>query len=231
MDNQYKYIKYKLKYKNTKKSKKIKHLYIISDSQTKWDIGEIEQYLGNKTPLTNNGKKQAIKTGEYLYEIAQREKFNYDLILSSPNTIKTSEIISKEIKYKDTIQTNNNLIQNDNISDNIGDTVNEIQEYIAEMDRYDMLDIIERNQENELSKDVRHKAETIIKLINKSNKERIIIVSHYHIIDTLNQVILNTNDQITGDLKNGIFCHLTYYQINDKNRWKLICAPNTLHLE
>ena len=47
------------------------------------------------------------------------------------------------------------------------------------------------------------RARKIIKLINKLDEERIIIVSHNGFIDILNQVILNTNDHIKGDLKNG----------------------------
>jgi broad specificity phosphatase PhoE len=162
--------------------------------------------------------------------------------------MQTAELVSKQIKYRGKIQTDNDLIENDGGLLTVGKTTDEMKkepfykEFFDEMNKYYSMDIIEQNQEEEMPKifmskynvesieNRKKRAKKIIKLINKLDEERIILVSHNGFIDILNQVILNTNDHIKGDLKNGKNCHLTYYQINERNIWKLICAPNTLHL-
>lgn len=65
--------------------------------------------------LNSNGILQAELTGQYLLKIASRENFNFDLILPSlmTRTLEIAQIISKQINYKNKINTNKNLIEND----------------------------------------------------------------------------------------------------------------------
>ena len=163
-------------------------------------------------------------------------------------TIRTSELIAEEIRYEGEIDTNKNLIENDGGLLNVGKTTAELKtdkfydDFFNEVERENKLDIIERNQITEYPKffsekykietlkNKRLRASNVKKALEKINKERIIVVSHNGFIDTFNKVVLNSNDFIKGDLSNGKNCHITYYQLTGKS-WKLICAPNTLHMK
>jgi len=257
-----KYHKYKIKYLELKNNQmiggsindgdKIKHIYLIRHGETEWNAKGLSQGKENDIELNSNGKSQAKITGKYLSKIASRENFDFDLILSSPmaRTLETAEIIGNEIGYKDKIITNENLVENGTGLLSVGKTHEEMSQdkfyddFFSEMDTWNNLDIVERNQIEEMPKifmgkykvesmdERKQRALDIIRLLNQIDKQRIIVVSHNGFIDVINKIILNTNDVIRGDLSNGKNCHLTYYQINKSdNRWKLICAPNTLHLK
>ena len=261
MDYQQKYLKYKQKYLElinnnqincqTGGINKIKHIYIIRHGETEWNEKGLSQGAKNDISLNNKGKEQSIKTGKYLSKVAQRENFDFDLIISSPmiRTLKTAELIAEQVNYKDKIILNKNLIECDGGLLNIGKTTNELKqdkfydEFYDEMKEFNKLDIIEQNQITEYPKifmtkykcesmkQRRNRSRKIKKLLENIDKEHIIVVSHNGFItDAFNKLILNTSDIIKGDLSNGKNCHLTYYQVNNK-KWKLICAPNTLHLK
>jgi broad specificity phosphatase PhoE len=259
MNYQQKYLEYKKKYldlvdniKETNQTggSKIKHIYIIRHGETEWNEKGIAQGAKNDIPLNHIGEEQAIKTGKYLSTVAHREHFDFDMIISSPmiRTIKTSELIGEEVNYEGEIITNKNLIENDGGLLNVGKTTEELKQdkfyddYFNEVDREKKLDIIERNQITEFPKffsdkykietlkSKRSRASKVKKMLEKIDKERIIVVSHNGFIDTFNKIVLNSNDIIKGDYSNGKNCHITYYQLTNK-KWKLISAPNTLHMK
>ncbi len=263
--NQYydKYTKYKHKYINlknemtkhggsSKQKKIIKQIYLIRHGETEWNIKGLSQGAENDICLNDKGVEQSEKTGKYLSKIAQRNNFNFDMILSSPmiRTMETAEIIKKQINFNEKIITNKNLIEHGVGLLGIGKTAEELKkdkfydDFFEQMDKYNQLDIIQKNILNlgeipeifinkykiESNKKKYERGHKIIKLLEKTTKNNIIVISHNGMIDILNKIILNTTDIIKGDLSNGKNCHITLYHLDSKNNWKLICAPNTLHL-
>ena len=67
-------------------------------------------------------------------------------------------------------------------------------------------------------------------MIDKFKYNKILIVIHCGFIADLNKYILNTYDYIRGDRSNGSNCNITLYHYN-KKKYKLVMAPNTLHLK
>jgi broad specificity phosphatase PhoE len=235
-----------------KKNSRTKHIYFIRHGETEWNVQGLSQGSTNDIPLNAKGVKQSIKTGKYLAKIAQDNNFSYDVILSSPmkRTLKTAQLIAQEINYSEKIITNSKLVENGTGLISVGKTIGEMKQdefyndFFKQMNQYNELDIIGKNlleldefpdifidkYNIESNKKRYHRGNHIIKLLEKSSNSRIIVISHNGFIDIINKILLNTTDNIKGNMSNGTNCHLTYYQLDSDNNWKLICAPNTLHL-
>lgn len=228
-----------------------KKIYIIRHGETEWNKLGLTQGSRNDIELTENGKKQAHSIANYLNEHINKNEENFDLIISSPmiRTKQTTKIICNTINYNE-----KNVVYMDDLTEvdqgliAIGKSTNELKadpfynDFFALMEPYNKLDII---QQHELEDDLpeifttkyqleslehlANRVKRVIEYIKKSKHKKIIIVTHNGTINMINKIILNSVDEIKGNLSKGKNCYLTYYKL-EKNKFKLILAPSTFFL-
>jgi len=228
----------------------MKHIYLIRHGETEWNRLGLGQGSRNDIELNDSGREQAKKTGEYMNRLQDRYG-RIDLILCSPmkRTMETAQIIAQHIDYQGDIVFDKNLVENDRGLISIGKTMDCLKQdsfyndFFAEIERCNSSDIIERNIDTPPNDHLVQKymiespdscikrAHRIIKILKRCDAWRIIVVTHGGTIEWLNKKIMNSADNIIGDTANGHNCHLTYYQLSDRQKFRLICAPNTLHLK
>lgn len=233
----------------------MKEIYIIRHGETDWNNKGLSQGSRNNIKLNKNGKEQAKKTGKYLNKFRQIDS-NFDVILSSPmdRAKQTAEIIAKEIGYdKNNILYVDELIENDlgllsigktkdelkkddfyddyfNLIDTIENIKDKVEKLLYEEKNKKMIDKILKKYEIENEETVYKRIKKLLKMIDKFKYNKILIVTHSGFIADLNRYILNTYDYIRGDMSNGSNCNITLYHYN-KKKYKLVMAPNTLHLK
>lgn len=228
-----------------------KEIYLIRHGETDWNKMGLPQGSRNDTELNKNGKLQASQTGQYLLTKMQDRPFN--LIMTSPmkRAHETASIIAHNIGYnKKDIVIKDYLTEVDSGLIAIGKPISELEhdsfydDYFNEINEYDKLDhisdklsmkelsnILIKKYEMESHHSICRKVNKLINFLRKTQFNKIIIVSHSVTIDWINRVLLNTYDTIKGNMDNGSNCHLTFYQMNNDGKFKLIVAPNTLHLK
>ena len=231
----------------------MKEIYFIRHGETEWNKLKLGQGSRNDIPLNKDGKKQAKITGKYLNKYRQDDK-NFDLILSSPmlRTKETAEIIAKELNYKKDIIYMKELIEKDQGLISIGKTNDELKkdkfydDFFKFIDLYQQIkDPIEQSLFNEKNKklfnkiikkyemeteeNIQKRIKHVLKYIENCKENKILVISHGGTINELNKYILNAYETPYGDMTNGYNCHITSYTYDNK-KFKLIMAPNTLHL-
>jgi broad specificity phosphatase PhoE len=228
----------------------MKEIYLIRHGETEWNKLKLGQGSRNDIPLNKNGEKQAKITGKYLNKYRQKDK-NFDLILSSPmlRTKKTAEIIAKEIGYKKEIIYMDELKEKDQGLISIGKTDVELRKDKFYDDLFNIIDKFEKikdpiektlfifnklnskkiikKYERESEENITKRVKQILKYIESTKHNKILIISHGGLIQQINKIILNAHEVPYGDLTNGSNCHITTYEYNKK--YKLIMAPNTEH--
>lgn len=227
-----------------------KEIYFIRHGETDWNKQGLTQGAKNDIELNHKGKEQSTMTAEFLKSKLKNDE-KYDLILSSPLTraIQTASIIADVVNYVDDILVKDYLTETDLGKLAIGLTDEQLKkdsfydDFYKEMNKYFMLDhidkklafdnmpkIFEDKYEMESHSSIRERINSLITFLRKTKHKKIIVVTHNGTIEWINRVILNTNDAIKGDLTNGKNCHLSFYLLID-GKFKLIIAPNTLHLK
>jgi broad specificity phosphatase PhoE len=231
----------------------MKEIYFIRHGETEWNKLKLGQGSRNDIPLNKDGKMQAKLTGKYLNKYRQNDK-EFDLILSSPmlRTKETAEIIAKQIDYKKDIIYFKELIEKDQGLISIGKIYEELKkdnfydDFFKWVDLYEKtIDPIEKalfNEKNkklfnkiikkyemETEENIQKRIKFVLKYIEKCKENKILVISHGGTINELNKYILNAYETPYGDFTNGSNCHITSYTYENK-KFKLIMAPNTLHL-
>ena len=231
-----------------------KEIYIIRHGETIWNVLKKAQGQEADIELNNNGKKQAIITGKYLKKYRYQNGNEFDCMLVSPmmRAKETGEIIADKIKFdKSKIIYMNELkeIKKGKISgllpkDNYMVKLNnfkkkylskfkdpielvEIEDYKNIVDK-----ILLKKFDTKLGMDksiiIQKKINKIIDFIKKSNFKKIIIVTHFHIIEFLLKNMCNLSFFPEGDLKHGANCMISYIKYDGYN-FNLVTEPNTLH--
>lgn len=229
----------------------MKEIYFIRHGETEWNKLKLGQGSRNDIPLNKNGEKQAKITGKYLDKYRQKDK-HFDLILSSPmlRTKKTAEIIAKEIGYKKEIIYMDELKELDQGVISIGKTIDELRKDKFYDDFFKMINKIEKikdpiekslfkklnkkyldkifkKYEMESKENIEKRVKKVLKYIENTKHNKILIISHGGIIEEINKILLNAYNVPYGDMTNGSNCHITTYEYDKK--YKLIMPPNTLH--
>ena len=245
-----KYNKYIMKYDTyfLEGGAKIKEIYLIRHGETEWNKKGLGQGSRNDIPLNELGIEQANYAGKYLNEYRQTDK-KFDLVLCSPliRTKETANEICKEIGYNiDDIIYFDELVENDQGLLSIGKTDEELRKdkfYNKFFDTVDELEKIKdpiefnvkyeeiyeplaKKYEFELYTKLRKRCDKIINYIKKSDKSKILIVSHGGTISNGFIPALFNIKKIKGDFINGSNCHLTYITCKN-NKFHLIYGPST----
>lgn len=229
----------------------IKEIYFIRHAETDWNKKHLAQGSRNDIPINETGKNQAHITGKYLFE-QRMNSGSFDLILSSPmsRTRKTAKIIAKEINYQNKIKYLDELIELDfgllaqGISEEELKNDPFYDDYFRLLKEYNDKNRIERLEiefeefpelminkyKIESLESIMNRINYIINFLRNTKCKKIIVVSHNSILQWLNKFILNTSENIKGDLSNGKNCYITYYIMMDSN-FRLIMAPSTTHLQ
>lgn len=229
----------------------IKEIYFIRHAETDWNKQHLVQGSRNDIPLNNTGKKQAKQTGQYLFE-QRMNSGSFDLIVSSPmiRTKKTAKIIAEAVNYtKDIIYLDELIeidagllaqgIQEEKLqSDPFFDDYFELLQEYNKKERIDKLEmefnefpeIMIHKYKIESLHSITKRVNYIIDFLRNTKHKKIIVVSHNGLLQWINRIILNTSENIKGDLSNGKNCYITYY-ILINNNFRLIMAPSTTHLQ
>jgi broad specificity phosphatase PhoE len=250
-----KYMKYKQKYleKINETSELIgggkdKEIYLIRHGETDWNVQNYCQGSRNDIPLNKIGKEQSRKTGIYLNKYRQKDN-KFDLVLCSPmiRAKETCKIICKKINYNlDKIVYMDELKENDKGLVCIGKSNEELKKdkfYDDYFMLFDKINKIEDPIEKESSykiliKDIEDKYEiesliTLIKRMNKvinyikkTNKKKILIISHSGYIISILKYIFNVN-KLNLYFKETSNCHISYLKYT--NKFELLYGPSTSH--
>ena len=217
-------------------------LYIVRHGETDANVKGLINDKNVVTPLNANGKKQATITGKYF----NNRKMKNIAIYTSPSTraVQTAELIAKELKFnKTTIIKDARLDELDHgllSGIGVGDKVyNDFMKWKLKTVPNDIIDLslsydisgkyIVKNYGMESDKHVTDRIKGFLKSL-PSDKKNIIIVTHSGIIQRLVQVVCNIMAfNVTGDLTNGKNCTIMS-MLKEKNRYKVLTLPNTLHL-
>jgi broad specificity phosphatase PhoE len=226
-----------------------KEIYLVRHGETDWNAKGFCQGSRNDIPLNKTGKEQATKTGKYLSEYRQRDG-KFDLVLCSP-LIRTRETcglicakigydISK-IKYMDELKENDkglvcigksheelrkDKFYNDYF--NTKDAISKIRDPIEKTVNYKrIMKTVEKKYDIE-SKDILNKRiYKIINFIKKTNKKKILIVSHGGYITYFLQFLFRVY-RVQQSYNRTDNCHISYLKY-DNNKFNLLYGPSTEH--
>ena len=225
-----------------------KEIYIIRHGETDWNtLGKVQGFVED-TELNKNGIEQAKLTGKYLKDYRTKDK-PFDWIICSPmkRAKATCNIIADVLNYSGEVEQLDILtevkvgeISGTTSEDKIRKKVDEFEEnyFKKHSDPITRYAIDETKLLNdkigfhmETFKELRTRTQKIINLIKKSDKEKIIIVSHSMLINHLLRNMFKINFVMVGDQTNGSNCRIAYVTYNtEKKRFKLVSPYNTLHL-
>ena len=233
-----------------------KEIYLIRHGETDWNNLGLGQGSRNDIVLNKTGKEQAQYTGKYLKDYRIQNK-NFDLVLCSPllRTKETAEIIcnnidydvNKIVYYDELVETDQGLLavgksfeelKKDKFYDDfmkLDEKLNKIKDPIEHnimLNKYKLNDKINKKYELETDKHLLQRCKKIMNIINKSNKKKILIISHGGtIIDGFIKLLFNVNN-IMVNKKFGDNCHITYIiKSNYMPRYIMLSNPNTLHFD
>jgi broad specificity phosphatase PhoE len=215
----------------------MKEIYLIRHGETNWNKLKLIQGSVNDIMLNKTGKEQALYTGKYLCDYRIEEN-NFDLVLCSPmkRAKQTAKIICNEINYNyKKIQYLDELVEIDYglLS---GKTEKEMEHYkfynnikdpIAKSQFFTNIQNILHEKYNTESTDVINiRTQNIINTIKNSNVNKILIITHFGIINSLIYNLFNVIEMPinTSYSKNCTVTYITY-----DNIFKMIMAPSSLH--
>lgn len=233
----------------------MKEIYIIRHGETEWNILRKAQGEEADIELNNNGKKQAMITGKYLKKYRYKNGNEFDCMLVSPmkRAKETGEIIANKIKFDKSkiIYMNelkeikkgkiSGLLPNDNYMVKLNDFKKKYLSkfkdpiQLAEMEDYKNIfdKILLKKFDTKLGMDkssiIQTKINKIINVLKNCKFKKIIIVTHFDIIEFLLKNMCNLSFFPKGDLTNGANCMISYIKY-DSNNFNLATPSNTLHL-
>jgi broad specificity phosphatase PhoE len=196
------------------------------------------------TKLTDNGKTQAKKTGEYFKK--KSDKLEY-IIYTSPavRTRQTTEIIVKNLNYKPRIIEDNRLIEMNygklsglcktdklyvEFSKWVTDHYRDPIEYALNFDKYDKI-LSDKYGIEQTKNAISRVRDFFDSIINTDNP--IIIVTHGGIVQCILSALFNIRVPLSGDVSNGKNCTITCIAKNLTKgiQYELLSLPNTNHLK
>jgi len=226
-----------------------KQIYLVRHGETDWNVKGLCQGSRNDIPLNHTGKEQAAKTGKYLHQYRQRDG-KFDLVLCSP-LIRTREtcalICSKigydmdKIKYMDELKENDkgtvcigkteSELRKDKFNDDyykVRDNINKIKDPIERTINYKkMMKTVEKKYGIESEESLKNRIYKIINFIKKTNKKKILIVSHGSYISYFLQFLFRVN-RVKYKFNGVENCHISLLQYDD-NKFNLLYGPSTEH--
>jgi broad specificity phosphatase PhoE len=226
-----------------------KEIYLVRHGETDWNLKGFCQGSRNDISLNKLGKEQAIKTGKYLSEYRQKD-VKFDLVLCSPliRTRETCELICDKIgydinkvKYMDELKENDkglvcigkshtelrkDKFYNDyfNTRDNIGKIKDPIE---RELNYEKTMKTVEKKYEIEKEENLRKRIYKIINFIKKTNKKKILIVTHGGYILYFLQFLFNIY-KVKQTYSGTENCHITLIKYIN-NKFNLLYGPSTEH--
>tara|TARA_B100000902_G_C27320765_1_gene924300 strand:+ start:5586 stop:6266 length:681 start_codon:yes stop_codon:yes gene_type:complete len=222
-------------------------MYLILVRHGETDFNKLERMQGSEVdpPLNDIGIKQAIETGKFLNNM-----FKFSKIYSSPylRTIKTSEIIKKEIKFKDEIEIEDNLIESTKgvfsgkTKDEVKDIINstpELKKIEKDNKKYNHLEklihIYDYSKVAHITKQedwfkIGERASKILnKIINENFGKNILIVTHGSFIGNAIRNIFKIRQFHCETVGKGN-CSITVIKIDKDKSKELIMSVNNMHL-
>jgi len=226
-----------------------KQIYLVRHGETDWNVKGFCQGSRNDIPLNKLGKEQAIKTGKYLSEYRQRDG-KFDLVLCSPliRTRETCELICNKIGYDlSKVIYMDELKENDkglvcigksheelrkdkfyNDYFNTRDSNRKIRDPIEKTLNYEKtMKTVEKKYEIEKEENLRKRIYKIINFIKKTNKKKILIVTHGGYILYFLQYLFNIY-RIQQSYSGTENCHITLLKYVN-NKFNLLYGPSTEH--
>jgi broad specificity phosphatase PhoE len=256
IDYQEKYIKYKQKYLELNQTNEISggsikgtEIYLVRHGETDWNVKSLCQGGRNDIPLNKLGKDQAKKTGKYLSEYRQKDS-KFDLVLCSPliRTRETCELICDKIgydlskvKYMDELKENDRglvcigksheELRKDKFYNDYFNTRNSIQKIKDPIEKtlnYEkIMKTVENKYEIEKEENLRKRIYKIINFIKKTNKKKILIVTHTGYILYFLQYLFNIY-RVQQSYSGTENCHITLLKYCN-NKFNLQYGPSTEH--
>ena len=226
-----------------------KEIYLVRHGETDWNVKGFCQGSRNDIPLNKLGKEQAITTGKYLNEYRQRD-CKFDLVLCSPliRTRETCELICNKIGYDlSKVKYMDELKENDKGSVCIGksheelrkdkfyndyfntrDSVRKIKDPIEKTLNYEkIMKTVEKKYEIEKEENLRKRIYKIINFIKKTNKKKILIVTHGGYILYFLQYLFNIY-RVQQSYSGTENCHISVLKYVN-NKFNLLYGPSTEH--
>jgi broad specificity phosphatase PhoE len=226
-----------------------KQIYLVRHGETDWNVKGLCQGSRNDIPLNKTGKDQAIKTGKYLSEYRQRDG-KFDLVLCSPliRTRETCELICAKIgydiskvKYMDELKENDkgtvcigkteSELRKDKFNDDYyktRDSVNKIRDPIERTVNYEkIIKTVEKKYEIESKESLKNRIYKIINFIKKTNKKKILIVTHGSYIGYFLQYLFRVY-RLKYSFNGVENCHISFLRYVN-NKFNLLYGPSTEH--
>ena len=217
-------------------------IYVVSHGETESNVKGVINDKNINTTLTNIGKTQAIKTGKYF-----NSKNITDVhIYSSPSirAVQTAQLIANELNInKSKINTDDRINEmsygllsgtrkGDKINDEYKKECDKMPkdpiDYMLELPAFDKK--IVKKYKVESDKHIQDRVTNFFKSLPNKPKH-IIIVTHGGIMTYIIRCLFNILQArvVLGDLTSGPNCCIMCIK-NEKNKYELLTAPNTLHL-
>jgi broad specificity phosphatase PhoE len=226
-----------------------KQIYLVRHGETDWNVKGYCQGSRNDIPLNKLGKEQAIKTGKYLKEYRQKD-CKFDLVICSPliRTRETCGLICEKIGYDmDKVKYMDELKENDkglvcigksheelrkdkfyNDYYNTRDSIKKIKDPIERSLNYEkIMKTVEKKYEIEKEENLRKRIYKIINFIKKTNKKKILIVTHGGYILYFLQYLFRVH-RVQQSYSGTENCHISLLQYVN-NKFNLLYGPSTEH--
>ncbi len=227
----------------------MKQIYLIRHGQTDLNKKGITQGQEIDIELNDKGLNEALLTAKYLNEYRLKDNVKFDCIYSSPSlrTKKTAEITKNEINFNEEIIYNDNLKEmkkgslsgldkNENIYLTIKKFKNSLQ-FVDPIDDYTNYESTndELNKKFnigiELESEIEERVMNMLDVITKSQYQKIIVVSHFELLERMIKIMFNISKIPHGDMTLGNNCWISYILYDSINKsFKMISPPNTKHL-